>query len=128
VSLLLLRAGVFRPGRGRPFGGIRATLQGKDAVPDGGRYAVIVPRYGGMVPLLGVQPERVDAAVHGVAVRALVVPREVRLEMVPLATYALGAHLADVQFRVRRVFPEYQVAVGLSMVLRVCGTTIFVLI
>lgn len=122
-------SGVHRPGSGRlGRNGTVGRALDDDAVPHVGRYTVVVPRYDGAVPLLGVRPERVDAAVHGVAVRALVVPRVVRLEMVPLAAHALGAHQAHVQLRVRRVLSEYLVAVGLPMVLGVCSaTTIFVL-
>lgn len=90
-------------------------------MPHVGRYTVVVPRYDDAVPLLGVRPQRVDAAVHGVAVRALVVPREVRLEVVPLAAHVLGAHPADVQLWVDRVLQEYPVAVGPAVVLDVCG-------
>lgn len=105
---------------GRFDGGVRPVLD-DDAVPHVGWYTVVVPRYDDAVPLLGVRPQRVDAAVHGVAVRALVVPREVRLEMVPLAAHVLGAHPADVQLRVDRVLQEYPVAVGPAVVLDVCG-------
>lgn len=71
------------------------------------------------MPFLRVRPQRVDATVNRVAVRALVVSRVVRLEMVPLAAHVFGAHLANVQFRVLRVLEEYLVAVGFPMVLDV---------
>lgn len=44
---------------------------------------------------LGVQLERVDAAVHGVAERTLVVAAEVRLQVVPATAYCLAAQQAQ---------------------------------
>lgn len=100
-------------------GGVRPVLD-DDAVPHVGRYTVVVPGYDDAVPLFGVRPQRVDAAVHGVAVRALVVPREVRLEVMPLAAHVLAAHPADVQLWVDRILQEYPVAVRPAVVLDVC--------
>jgi len=73
-----------------------------------------------MVPFLGVCPQSVDAAVYGVAVGALVVPRVVRLEVMPFAPHMLGTHLAHEQFGVVRVLVEYLVAVGLPVAFDVC--------
>lgn len=91
-------------------------------VPHVGGDAVIVPWYDGVVPFLGVCSQRVNAAVHGVAVRALVVPRVVRLEVVPFAPHVLGTHLAHVQFGIVRILVEYLVAVGLPVAFDVCET------
>jgi len=93
-------------------------------VPHVGGDAVIVPWYDGVVPFLGVCPQRVDAAVYGVTVRALVVTRVMRLEVVPFAPHVLGAHFAHVQFGVVRVLVKYLVAVGLPVVFDICETRV----
>jgi len=89
-------------------------------VPHVSWNTVIVPWYNGVVPFLGVRPQRINAAVHGVAVRALVVPRVVSLKVVPFAPHVFGTHLAHVQFRVGWVFVEYLVTVGLPVVFDIC--------
>jgi len=96
-------------------------------MPHVGRDSVIVPWYDGVMTFLCVRPQRIDPAVHGVTVRTLVVPRVVRLKMVPLAPHVLGAHLAHEQFGVDRILVEYLVTVGLSVVFYVCKMRVKVL-
>lgn len=79
----------------------------------------IVSRYDGVVAFLSVRPQRIDPAVNRVALGALVIPRVMRLEMMPLAPHVFAAQLAHVKLRVRRVFGKYLIAVGPSVVLDV---------
>lgn len=96
------------------------------AVPYVGWYPVIVSRNDRLMSFLRVRPERVDATVHGVARRTLVIARVMRLKVMPLAPNALVAHPANEQFRIRRVLVEYLIAVGSPVVLDVCENGIII--
>lgn len=77
----------------------------------------VIPRNSNLVTFLSVRSQCINPAVDRIAFRTLVIPRVMRLKMMPLAAHVFTAQLADVKFRVPGVFAENLIAIGFSVVL-----------